>query len=159
MSARAFADGVNALLAQDTIFVAAIASLLGVPITGVLRGNVPLVNIPTGNLPCFVIEQGDGTSASISNNGDDGGHVIGLGEQQFRSDLHVSLIWNEQDRERAASQRSDLPTLMAQLMLRNPMPGGIDFGTLTEWEPDRGVNHPLQVWRCTLTGEYAIPKS
>ena len=158
MTARAFSDGVTALLTGDATFAAAIAALVGQPVANVVDGNVPLANIPGNLLPCFVIEQGDGRRSSLSNSSDEG-IVIGLGEQQFASDLYVTLIWHEQDRVIAANQRKDMPTLVTQLMLRNPQPGGIDFASLTEWEPDRSVNHPLQVWRATLVGEYAIPKS
>ena len=158
MSARLFIDGMAELLQGESLFIAALAELLGLPIQRIVKSNVPLGNLPTDSLPCWVLEQGEGMAASINNNGDDEGLVIGLSQQQFVSELHCSLIWSEQDREVAGEQRSDLPTLMTQLMLRNPMPGGIPFAQLREWEPDRGVNHPLQVWRATLRGEYAIPR-
>jgi hypothetical protein len=158
MSARAFADGLRDLLATDLLFCAAIATLIGLP-ANVRRSNIPLVNLPTSALPCWVVEQGSGTAASISNNAADEGLVIGLSQQQFTSDLHASLVWSESDRDRAADQRADLPTLMTQLLLRNPMPGGIAFAMFAAWQPDQGVNHPLQVWRATLRGEYAIQQS
>lgn len=157
MSARAFSDGVTAALTGDAAFASAITALLGQPVTRVIDGNVPLANLPADHVPCFVVEQGDGRSASISQDNDDG-IVIGLGEQQFASDLYVSMVWTQQDREIAAQQRKDLPQLFAQLMLRNPQPGGIAFASLGEWEPDRGIHHPLQVWRASLTGEYSIPR-
>jgi hypothetical protein len=159
VTARAFADGVRTLLGSESTFVAAMTTLLGRPLTGVQRSNVPLSNIPAGNLPCAVIEQGDGVAQSISNDGADEGLVIGLSQQQFASDLHVAIVWSEQDRDTAADQRADLPTLFAQLFMRNPTPGGIAFAMLREWEPDRGVSHPLQVWRATLVGEYAVPNT
>lgn len=156
MSAAAFHDGMTALLATDATFTAAIAALLGMPVTGVLQSNVPLANIPTGSLPCWVLEQGDGQAQSLNNEGADEGLVIGHSQQQFASELHVSLVWNQNDRDTAGAQRRDLPTLLAQLMLRHPQPGGIEFALLREWQPDAGVNHPLQVWRATLVGEYTI---
>lgn len=158
MSAEAFAAGVASLLTTDATFVAAINALLAQPVANVYDGNVPLANIPADRLPCWVIEQGDGRSQGISNSADEG-ITIGHYEQQFASDLYVSLVWREQDREIASVQRQRLPTLIAQLFLRNPQPGGIAFARLVEWEPDRAVHHPLHVWRATLGGEYSIPQS
>ena len=156
MSAAAFHNGVKAALLGDAVFSAAIAALLGRPVTAAHGANVPLASLPADRLPCFVIEQGDGDAASISVDGGDEGLVIGLAQQQFASELHVTLVWSEQDRETAGMQRRSLPGLLAQLMLRMPQPGGIHFARLAGWEPDRGVNHPLQVWRATLRGEYVI---
>jgi hypothetical protein len=148
--------GVRALLQGDAAFTAALSALLGAPLTGVLRSNVPLSALPAGSLPCGIIEQGEGVTESLSQDGADEGHVIGLASQQFGSDLHVAIIWSEADRERAADQRETLPTLFAQLFLRNPQPGGTAFATLTAWEPDFSVNHPLHVWNATVRGSYAI---
>lgn len=155
--AKAFADGIAALLATDATFSAAITALLGAAITTVLRSNLPTNQIPAGQYPCFVIEQGDGRAESTSNN--DEYQTIGLAMSSYASDLHVSLIWSDNDRANAASARAQLPTLFAQLLMRNPQPGGIDGAVLSSWMPDRGVNHPTQIWSATITGNYTITRA
>lgn len=159
MSAAAFAAGITTLLGSDPILVPAIEALLGQPLRDVIVSNVPVSQIPTDQQPCWILEQGDGNAESLSNDTRDDGLVIGLSESQFGSDLHLSLMWQEHDRGAAANQRAQLPMLLAQLMLRNPQPGGIDFARLTDWEPDRGIHHPQHIWRATLRGQYAIPRA
>jgi hypothetical protein len=153
-----FADGVAALLTGDAIFAAAIALLIGADVSNVLRSNLPMQQIPDNLLPCFVIEQGDGGDAATTNDGAFS-QTIGLTQKTFGSALHVGVLWVDRDRDNAAHTRAKLPALFAQLFMRNPQPGGIDYATLTGWQPDRGVNHPRQVWRADVGGEYTIPKS
>lgn len=159
MSAFDFFDAMHALLRADVQLNAALASVLQQPVLNVLASNMPVASIPTDMQPCWIIEQGDGITESLSNDTSDGGLVIGLSQQQFGSDIEIALLWQEQDREAAARQRSLLPTLIAQLMLRNPQPGGIDFAQLTGWEPDRGIHHPQHIWRATLRGQYVIQRT
>ncbi|MEN6538929.1 MAG: hypothetical protein ABFC67_04890 [Mizugakiibacter sp.] len=155
MSAQAFADAVAMLIMGDAAFLADMAAILGTAPSIVLRGNAPVAQIPVGQFPCWVLEQGEGTAASLSN---DGGAFLTIGgaEQQFESDISLALVWKEQDREAAAQQREKLPAALARLMLRNPQPGGIACAWLQDWSPDRGVNHPTQIWVATLRGQYAI---
>ena len=155
--ANDFANGVIALLTGDAIFAAAIAALIGANVATVLRGNVPISNIPVGSYPCFVVEQGDGKATPATELGEY--QTIGLSETSYASDLYVSLIWIDQSRENAAATRQQLPTVFAQLFMRNPTPGGIDGAVLMEWQPDRGVNHPTQIWRGTILGNYTIPRT
>lgn len=159
MSARNFADGVAELLVNDSTFAAAVAALIGQNVTTVLRANQPIEQIPSGKFPCWVIEQGEGRSASISNDGDDDGLTIGGYEQSFESELLVSLVWKQQDRDDAAVVRADLPELMAQLFLRNPQPGGIVGAWLDSWESDRGALHPTHIWAASLRGHFVIHRS
>ncbi|MDR3389926.1 MAG: hypothetical protein P4L92_23055 [Rudaea sp.] len=155
--ANDFASGIAALLTGDATFVAAIAALLGAPVTTVLRGNIPVSQIPAGSYPCFVVEQGDGKAAPTANTMDS--QTIGLAMSSFESDVLVSLIWTDQNPATAAITRGKLPTPFAQLLMRNPQPGGIDGAWLGEWQPDRGVNHPTQIWRGVIAGNYTITKT
>ena len=75
----------------------------------------------------------------------------------FTSTLELALVWKENDRAMARDQRTRLPTLVAQLLMRNPRPGGVD-AWLESWSPDRGGLHPVQVWRATVRGEYITPR-
>ena len=154
MSAEAFADGLRALLTGDATFVAAITGVLGVA-PQVLRGNPPFQAIPPGSWPCWVVEQGDGGAHAVSESG--GAFLtIGTGEAQFQSDVLLALVWKNDDRESAAAQRAKLPALLAQLLLRNPQPGGILAAWLQDWKPDRAALHPVQLWVATVRGIYSI---
>lgn len=156
MSAVGFHGAVAVLLATDVTLQSDLAELLGTSVTRVLAANQSWASIPADSYPCWVIEQGEGRAASITNDGGDS-LVIGGGWQSFESDLDIALIWSEPDRERAATQRASLPALLAQLFLRNPMPG-VSQAWLQRWSPDQGINHPRQVWTCSVTGQYRVRK-
>ena len=154
MSAEAFANGIHDLLTGDATFAAAITGVLGTA-PQILRGNPPFQAIPPGSWPCWVVEQGDGSAHAISEAG--GAFLtIGASEAQYQSDVLLALAWKNDDREAAAAQRAQLPKLLAQLLLRNPQPGGILAAWLQDWKPDRAALHPVQLWIATLRGIYSI---
>ena len=157
MTPAAFDDSVRALLAGEPVFTLAVTALLGVSMVNLLESNMPVAQIPAGQFPAWVVEQGDGAMAPITNDGGGGGLVIGMSEQQFSSTLELALVWKENDRAMARDQRTRLPTLVAQLLMRNPRRGGVD-AWLESWSPDRGGLHPVQVWRATVRGEYITPR-
>lgn len=160
MSAALFATGVAALLTSDATFQAALTTLLGVSVSRVMPCSMPFEQIPSDLWPCWIVEQGDGQSGSITNTGEDAdGLVIGHGRQGFSSELDIALLWMQPDRAVAAAQRAQLPTLIAQLLMRNPAPGGIGLAFLQRWQPDQGIHHPKQLWAATLRGEYLIKRS
>lgn len=160
MSAAGFATGIATLLGTDATLQAALATLLGHGVTRVLRGNQPWNTIPTDQWPCWLIEQGDGYAGSLTNDGSDiDGLTIGHSRAGFNSELDIALLWTQPDRETAAAQRAALPTLIAQLMLRNPDAGGVSLARLERWQPDQGINHPKHIWLATLRAEYPIFRS
>ena len=125
-----------------------------------LRSNQPWEQIPSDLYPCWIVEHGPGATGSITNTGDDvDGLVIGHHRQGFNSELDIALLWSQCDRERAATQRGTLPELLAQLLMRNPQPGGTGIAFLQNWVPDQGVNHPRHVFAATVRAEYAIYRS
>jgi hypothetical protein len=154
MSAADFADGIRTLLTGDATFVAGVRDLIGAS-PGVIRGNPPFQTIPAGSWPCWVLDQGDGIAQAVS---EEGGSFLTIGsrEAQFQSDLMLALVWKNDDREAAADQRAQLPALLAQLLLRNPQPGGIVAAWLESWKPDRAALHPVQLWTASLRGLYSI---
>lgn len=158
MSARLFRDGIAQLLISDSIFAAAVAALIGQTVTTVLTANTPVNEIPAGQWPCFVIEQGDGQATAIAQDSSDF-LTIGNSEQHFESDLDVVLVWKQQDREAAADVRSDLSLLFAQLLLRNSQPGGIFSAWLQSWTTDQGGQHPTHVFAALIRGQYIINRS
>jgi hypothetical protein len=147
-----FRDAVIELVTTDATFVAAVTALLGVAVLNGIKTNRPLEDIPAGMWPCWVTELGNGTAASISN---DGGFIqtLGLSQQTFKNELYLILVWKEKDRELAADARAELPVLLTQLFLRNPQPGGVDGATVIGFEPDRAINHPNQVWRAMIEAD------
>ena len=157
MTAALLASGVATLLADEITFQADIDELLGFPVSNVLTSNRPLAQIPANLFPCFVIEQDDGEASSAETDGDEG-LTIGCGEQTFRSRLLVSLVWTDQDNDRAGVARATLPEIFTRLLLRNPQPGGVLGAWLSQWQPDKGVNHPLQIWRATITSHYTVTR-
>lgn len=148
-------DAIRTLLAGETEFAEAIAAAIGQPVTRVLRANTPWEQIGASQLPCFVMEQGDGQASGWAT-GDDTGLTIGHRSQDFAYELDICLLWNEQDREAAAAQRAALPGVLARLFLRNPQPGGCNAAQLKEWMPDQGVRHPLQCWVARVHCEITI---
>lgn len=157
MSADAFANGVATLLATDVTLQTELALLLGASVTRVIRGNVPVQSIPSDQWPCWIVEHANGKAESITQGGGDAdGLVIGGSRQSFASELDIALLWNEADRDRAFAQRGRLPTLLAQLLLRNPSPGGTSLAFLRSWQPDQAIHHPQHLWQCVLQGEYVI---
>ena len=157
MSARDFAEGMASLVVNDAIFAGAIVALLGQSVSNVLTSNIPIEQIPSGQWPCWAFEQGDGQNTDLGEGGPS--VTLGNGEQHFEQDLYAALIWKDQDRERAARARQDLPKLFAQLLLRNPTPGGIFSAWLDSWAPDRAATHPSHIWVATVRGQYITQRS
>lgn len=155
MGVKAFTDAVRDLLTADATFVAEVAACLGAPVSNVLRANTPWAAITAQQLPCYVMEQGDGQASNWSG-GDDSGLTIGHQQQAFASELDVCLLWNEPSRDNAADQRAQLPAIFARLLMRNPQPGGVSGAWLQQWVPDQGVMHPRQCWVARLHVEFVI---
>lgn len=155
MGLKATTDAIRTLLTDDPTFADAVAGLVGVPVTRVIRSNIPWEQIPASQLPCWVMEQGDGESSGWGT-GEESGLTIGHAAQDFASEVDVCLLWSQQDRETAADQRAQLPELLARLFLRNPQPGGANEARLKAWMPDQGVRHPLQCWAARIHCEYTI---
>ena len=104
MAVKAFTDALASLLVNDATLAAALQALLGKPVTQLIRSNVPWEQIPRQQLPCWVIEQGDGQAAPWGT-GDDTGLVIGHRSQCFTGELDICLLWDEASRDNAASIR------------------------------------------------------
>ena len=141
----------------DAQFRSEFAALLGVN-PHVVVSNRPVAEIGIEHLPAIVVEQGDGNAAPISE-GDDQFLAIGGGIQSFSSTLDMAVVWKEQDHTTAFTQRTRLPDIFARFLLRNPRPGGIAGAWLASWEADRAVNHPTQIWVCTIRGDYEVLRS
>ena len=161
MTAKAFADGVVALLTGEATFVAAVNALVGQTVSRTVRSNTPfaeLGRLGTQDLPCWVVEQSDGAAQPIANDEDAFG-TIGNHEQGFQSQVLIALVWKQQDRDAAANVRAELPTLVARLFMRNAQPGGIVGAWLASWEPDRGALHPFHTWAASINGLYSVSRA
>ncbi|MBR0346033.1 MAG: hypothetical protein IJI03_12325 [Rudaea sp.] len=154
---RDYRDALAALVTTDPVFAAAIAALVGQPVTNVIKTNRPMHEIQFGDYPCWVFEAGDGSSASVTNETSEY-QSIGLSLQSSVIDMHVALVWTDQDRNRASDARVDLPFHFTQLMLRNPQPGGCEQAVLSGWQPDKGANHPTQVWYALIKSAHVVQR-
>lgn len=152
-----FHDGVESLLENDATYQTEIAALLG-SVPTVIHGNRPPAQIPDHKLPAVVMEAGDGEQAALTE-GDDEAMTVGGQFQGFATVVFLSFVWHQRDVEAAYDQRMELPGIVARLFLRNPAPGNIAGARLTDWEPDRGVNHPTQIWQGQVLGAIEIERS
>ena len=111
-------------------------------------GNVPVKSLDTGNLPVIVFEIDDGDSA---------GQATGGKRQLFRFGWKLALMWHEEDRAKAFTQRKQLPELLAKaVMVNNTLSGAVGGAWLDDFDPDRGVNHPRHVFRTTIRAEMNV---
>lgn len=154
---RTYRDALAALLTTDAVFVAAVAAIVGQPVTTVLKSNRAAADIAPGMYPCWVLEVGDGHAATVSNDAQEY-QTIGLALQTAIVDMHIALVWMDQDRDHASDGRVDLPYHLTQLLLRNPQPGGCEQAVLVDWQPDRGANHPTQFWRARIASGHVIQR-
>ncbi|NMW23476.1 hypothetical protein HFP05_03395, partial [Rhodanobacter denitrificans] len=77
---KAFTDATRALLTTEQPFVAELEACIGATVSTVLRANTPWASIGANQLPCFVMEQGDGQASNWAS-GDDSGLTIGHASQ------------------------------------------------------------------------------
>ncbi len=159
MTQAAFTTGIVSLLNEATFDAAVRALLPAGAVTGaipVLLGNRRVEQIASQYPACWVVEQGDGRVSPIA---DETGLTIGGALQQFEGAILISLVWIEQEPAAAVTAKQALPTLVTQLLLRNPQPGGISGAWLDTWQSDRGGNAPVQVWGASIAGTYQTPRA
>lgn len=112
-----------------------------------VNGNRPTQVVVDHKLPALVIEMGAGDSEEQIH-----GH-----EMAAVTELQGVIVWQEQDEDAAFVQRIALPDLIAKALMADRSLGGrVDGAWLQSWEPDRGANHPLNVFRFIVAAEYAI---
>ena len=150
------------LLATDATFVAAMQALnlgaLGNAVTPtVLNGNQPFASLGQEKLPAWVIEIGDSTAAAIDEGGDGDGLTIGSTQQGFSTEILVALVWHQQGRETAFTQRTGLLAPMTSLLLRNVV-GDSTNCWVERFDNDRQANHPLHVARFTLRALHILSR-
>lgn len=113
-----------------------------------IDGNVPVKDIAPATLPALIFEFDDGDTENLS---------VGGKRQLFKFGWHVVVMWNEQDRAKAFTQRKQLPELMAKaVMANNNLSGAVGGAWLADFVPDRGVNHPRHVWRSRVRAEMNV---
>jgi len=154
---RDYRDALATLLTTESVFVAAVAALVGQPVVQSLKSNRPIDQIPSGMYPCWVLETGDDRTVTITNDAQQF-QTIGLSQQSIVKTMEIALVWMDQDRDNAANARIDLPWHLTQLLLRYPQPGGCEQAMVEECQPDRGANHPSQIWRARISSAHWIPK-
>lgn len=157
MTAHAIAQKVGQLLTSEATFTAALMTLLGVAVAPpMLMANQPFGSLDSAQMPCWVMEPGDGEAAALTDNSD-ATHVIGIEQMGMAMDIEFALVWHQHVRETAATQRWQLADLIARLFLRHPtLDDTATFALLTEFTPDRGGNHPLQIFRARVRVTYLL---
>ena len=171
MIVEALHEAIIARLGADAAFGAALTARIdegGIGLKSlptVLRSNLAFEDIRqihASRLPCWVIEAGGAIAGPLTGlTEDERGLTLGGGTQAWRCEVLLGLVWHENDRERAYTQRLRLATLVPDLFLRNP-DLGVDncAGCLVvETEPDQGLNHPWQNWRALLAAELILVRS
>lgn len=154
------------LLTTDPTLVAALRTLnlgsLGsdaVPQT-IVRGNRPMQSLGQEKYPCWIVELDDleieslaqGSASFLAMNGS---------YQGVARNIRLALVWHQPDPDTAFGQRKGLEEPLVQLFLRQLDLGitGVTAAYVSRIEPDRGANHPTQIWRATVRVEYAIPRA
>lgn len=146
MSLATFHDGLKAALAADTALDNWANSHFGKSLTFV-DGNTPIQSLPQDKVPALLLELGDG----------DNTEEVGNEYQQPETEILGAVVWQEQDRANAFSQRLALPDLLVKAVMADGTLGGkVDGAWVSSWETDKGANHPVQVLRFTVTGQFTI---
>lgn len=159
----AIVAAVTSLLETDPVFVAAmqalgLGSLGAAAVPQVIEGNQPLASLGKEHFPAWVIELGDIDTDSLTE-GNPEFLTIGSRYQGMAMDVPIALVWHQQQRATAFSQRTKLLKPVVQLFLRNNQPGGCSQAYVSGAIPDRAANHPLQVWAFNLRVEFVIARS
>ena len=143
-----------ALLTGDAEFVAELAALalpsngaLTAP-TKVVKGFRPLQLLGQENYPCWVLESGDDQLTE---------EAVGSQRQIYESEILLSLVWHQQNRETAVDQRDALLPALVGLLLRNPVLS--DCGMRVDARGnDRNANHPTHVVTFRLLADVTIDR-
>lgn len=126
----------------------------------VIRANRPLSTLGQERFPAWVIELGDVGLETLAEGSSDflalGGRYQGVGR-----DILLALVWHQQDVPTAFGQRMGLEEPLIDLLLRNPDLGlaNVTAAYVSSISPDRGANHPTQVWGASLRLEYAVQRT
>ncbi|WP_153066038.1 MULTISPECIES: hypothetical protein [Xanthomonas] len=114
------------LLLEDADVGAAL-SALGLGSNGsavvprVIKGNRRFEQIGQENFPCWISEKGDARGADGSNGGGDpAGLIVNSTQQDWLTDIEISLVWHQQDFSRAVDQRDGITAALVQLLLHHP---------------------------------------
>ncbi|MFO3704428.1 hypothetical protein ACI6Q5_05450 [Xanthomonas codiaei] len=119
-------EALHRLLEQDADVSAALQALtLGsrgqAVVPKVIKGNRRFEQIGQENFPCWISEKGDARGADASNGGGDpAGLIVNSTQQDWLTDIEISLVWHQQDFSRAVDQRDGITAALVQLLLRNP---------------------------------------
>lgn len=152
-------QAIRTLITTDATFVAAIQAL-GLGADGaaispkVLDSMRRPEQVPQHDWPAFLLEAGDSDAEALSNDGSEFS-VIGFTQQGMAADILIGLIWHQQDRATAVSQRLGLEAAFVDLFLRNPDPGDATLAWVRRVDRDRGALHPTQTALVTVRVEYA----
>lgn len=115
-----------------------------------VNGNRPTERLGASLLPALVVEAGAGRAEEL---------VHGR-QMEAVHELNGAIVWHTQDEDAAFVQRIALPDLIATaLMADRRLGGAVEGAWLQSWEPDRGANHPTNVFRFAVAAEDFIERT
>lgn len=148
MSTAGAFQGLGATLTGDAGLIAWARDNFGATLH-LVNGNRPVEIIANGKLPALVLETGPG----------EGAELVGGQQMETTQEMNGALVWREQDEAAAFVQRLALPEILARALMTDRRLGGqVEGAWLQSWEPDRGANHPLNVFRFKVAAEDFIER-
>lgn len=151
------------LLATEPEFVAEIRTLglgshLDKLVPQVILGNRRFEQLPSSDMPAWVLDAGDADAADAAGGfGDPAGMVIGTSQQSWNVDIELALVWHQQDYDAAVRQRLGLLPALVRLLLRNPDLGGTcGLAMVTRAINDRAGRHPTHAAAFAITASTTI---
>lgn len=148
MSLATFHSGLKARLLADTGLSSWATTHFSKSLTAI-DGNRRIKSINQTDVPALIFELGDG----------DNTEEVGNHYQRPTTEISVVLVWQEQVPETAFAQRLALPDLLIKAVMADGTLGGnVDGAWVSDWSPDRGANHPVQIMRFTVTGMLTVKK-
>ncbi len=136
MSTAGAFDGLGTVLLADPGLTGWSVTHFGRALT-LVNGNRPVETVASQHLPALVLEMGDGQAEEL---------VHGQ-QMETVQELGCALVWNEQNEADAFVQRTALPEIIARALMSNrTLSGQVAGAWLQSWSPDRGANHPRNVF-------------
>ena len=108
-----------------------------------INGNLPVESIDPDHLPALVCEIGDG-ELDIQ---------LGGERQEVSGELAFAVVWHEDDRDQAFTQRTELLSLIVKAIGGDhTLSGNVDSAWVSSYSPDQNILHPRHVFAFAVTG-------
>lgn len=146
MSVAAFAAELPGVLIADAGLQAWASTHFGKAITA-KTANRKLNSLDPKAMPVLVLEAGDG-DAEIT---------IGNEIQTVQAQVLGAVLWYEQDHDSIFTQRFQLVDALVKALQADATVSATAVSCwVSDYETDRGANHPMQVMRFTIQAEVEV---